>query len=384
VNIDDLKGEELFSYLRKNKATLLQQKKGALKLTDSVVCEVTCPNIPNREISVKALTEGEEEIPGELEVTVVANAANIIDSHLDMLTDGAYAESLKLRGNTIPHLLDHNHSAIGHIGDVKKVYTKKIDLKTLGIDAEGTTTALLMETLIKKDYNTEAFKFYANGKINQHSIGLTYGEIALAVNSSHERDKKEKGLWDKMYPKVINKAVADARGYFYVVSKVDVRENSAVLFGSNPLTPTLSVKTDNINLTEGTTDMNIEELQETIVLLNQELSETKASLALAETKGRLEEKTRILGILDAAKTFGNSAKLQEAALSFIKKDLPIETTVISFEVIKESSQNENFVDSAVGLNSSVLPPTQNLSTKDIFLKAMETASAINSNFEGLL
>ena len=86
------------------------------------------------------------------------------------------------------------------------------------------------------------FKQYANGWVKNHSVGMRYVKIDLAINSESELDKDEKALWDKYYPIVANKEVADERGYFWIVSEAKVIEGSAVVMGSNSATPTLSVE----------------------------------------------------------------------------------------------------------------------------------------------
>jgi len=363
--IENLHGEELFSYLRVNKSSLIENKKSNLKLCDSV--KATVEVSPREPKTATTKDEGEESTDSptykdSIDVTIVCNTANLIDSHMDMLTDDAYTESIKRRGNTIPHLLDHVHSAVGHIGDVNKVYTKSIALSDLGLDSECSTTALIMESSIRKDYNTKAFEFYSKGKINQHSIGLSYDEINLAINSSHEDDKKAKEIWDKFYPKVINKDIADKRGYFWVVPKVDIRENSAVLFGANPLTPTLSAKGEALPLKdldiqskdvtttpqqlEGTTmAMTLEEAMTKLFEKDAELQAIKASTSLEVAKAVKSEVSRIKGILEAAKTFEVE---NDSAIKFIDLGASIDTVVASFEIVKASKQSATHVDTHEG------------------------------------
>ena len=354
MNINDLHGEELFSYLRKNKKDLIATKRSSLKECDATVSSVTIVEIPRRESTTKSESSLEDPTPTEsntLKVKIVANTANIIDSHMDMILPGAYKESIASRGTSIPHLLDHNQSAIGHIGDVTKVYTETISLKDLGYDANGTTTALVMDSTVRKDYNDKAYAFYQSGKINQHSIGLSYGQLDLAINSSHESDKAEKAIWDKYYPQVINKDIADKRGYFYVLSTVDVRENSAVLFGSNPLTPTLSTKSllkeEPTVITQpiGNT-MTLEEAQGKIITLSEELATAKASLTVGKLEATKAEKDRVINILKAQVTFGTDAKLQKAAMSFIEKGTDLDVAISAFEVIKEATQDASHVDTS--------------------------------------
>ena len=405
MNIDELRGEELFSFLRKNKTELIQVKKSSLKLCDATISTVQIAQREPRTIATKdaGATPEEPAVKDTLDVTIVCNAANIIDSHMDMLTSDAYTESVAKRGNTIPHILDHNQSAIAHVGDVTKVYTKVMPVVDLGINALGTTTALLMESTVRKDYNEKVFQFYSNGKINQHSIGLSYDNIFLAINSSHENDKVEKAVWDEYYPKVINKDAADKRGYFWVVPKVDIRENSAVLFGANPATPTLSVKrevqeilslgNDEIDPIGSTVliqpignTMTLEEAQGKIISLTEELAKAKSDLALVKLEATTNEKQRTLSILKAQVTFGTDTKLQKAAMSFIEKDVSLETAITSFEVIKEALQDATHVGTTE--QGASLVPTDTGTDKSfstVLDKALETVgkSDVHNLFAGV-
>ena len=110
-------------------------------------------------------------------------------------------------------------------------------LRELGLDMDGTTESIIYVGDVKKEYNAKIFDKYKKGRIKQHSIGLHYVKLDLAIND--EDWGKEKDFWDKYYPQVINKEVTDERGYFWVVGEYKLIENSAVLFGSNVLTPTL-------------------------------------------------------------------------------------------------------------------------------------------------
>jgi hypothetical protein len=358
MNLEHLKGEELFSYLRNNKKELLQIKVSSLKLCDAVIGNTTIINREPKTEVTKEDTGDTPSEPGTLHVKMVANVANVVDSYMDMLLPGAYTESINKRGTSIPHLLDHNQSAIGHIGDVTKVYTQDMSITELGYSAPGMTEALLMESTVRKDYNPETYKFYSNGKINQHSIGLSYGSLELAINSSHEADKVEKATWDKYYPQVINKDIVDKKGYFYVVPKVDVRENSAVLFGANPLTPTLSIKSNSsaqeilpleneeetvITQPIGNT-MNLEEALGEIISLKTDLANAKAEVGIAKASARLEEKTRTLGILKAQTTFGSEDALKEAAHEFIEKDYDLKAATSMLESLKGHIQKASHVD----------------------------------------
>lgn len=69
-----------------------------------------------------------------------------------------------------------------------------------------------------------------------------YVNMVLAMNNSADWAKEEKEAWDKYYPGIVNKDDVDQRGYFWAVLEQKILENSAVLRGSNPATPTISVE----------------------------------------------------------------------------------------------------------------------------------------------
>jgi hypothetical protein len=352
--LDKLSGNELKEALKTHKEVLIAEKKGTIKFTDGLIHQADITPVETQKKSFN-LKEDSEEVDAPFMVTVVCNTANFCDSHMDVLTDEAYKESIKNRGNSIPHIADHKHESTAHVGDVKKVYTKKLPANELGFDSSEETTVLLMDSLIRKDYNEDVYKFYKSGKINQHSIGLSYGEIELAYNSQVEGDEKEYEIWQKYYPQILNKEVVDKRGYFWAVTKVDVRENSCVLFGANSLTPTLyteqkSDSSDNkINLlsednkfkqpetfTKGVT-MTIEELQAEVIRLSAENATLKGSQETAVKSAVKAEQDRILGIQKSAETFGIKGSLEK----FIKSGADIDSCTGMFELIKEQTQLAN-------------------------------------------
>jgi hypothetical protein len=346
--------KELFTQLKANEKQLIQEKTLKVKFADS--CAVS-PQIIQRvvakENTTKALGDSSEEPviePDTILVKVVANTANWMDSQDDVLTAEAYKESIFKRGTSIPHILDHKHSVTSFVGDVQKVYTEQINLKDLGLSQEGSTTALIFETLIRKDYNEDVFKFYSNGKINQHSIGLKYQELRLALDSTAPEDISYKEIWDKYYPDIINKEQADKYGMFWAVTKVDVLENSAVLFGANELTPTLellgkSLEIPNDDLPtlsalseQGENTMTLDEALKKISDLE---TEVKQASALA-TKA---EKERTVGILEAAKTFNLDYETVIKAIGKAKWD--VEDVVDFFTTIRAEKDASQTIDTSV-------------------------------------
>jgi hypothetical protein len=276
-----------------------------------------------------------------------------------MLVKGCYTASNRARGKSIPHILDHEYGALNHLGDVTNVYVSEVALKDLGINSPDTTEALLMDSNVRKDYNPTAFLMYSEGKINQHSIGLKYEEIKLAINSTAEEDKSYKVVWDKHYNDIINKEAVDKNGYFWAVTKVDVRENSAVLFGANSLTPTL-----NIGKVEPTTSTKAEHVKSTIpktsgenkamtledalieidklksenIGLKASASVHSTSLETKVTEAVKAERDRVLSI---QKTAIDTLGIKSDLTDLISKGLPIADTIGILELVKAEAQKQN-------------------------------------------
>lgn len=237
---ENLKGKKLFDFLVANKKQLIAEKKAAYKTTDIVrfspLSIAKAIKIGTTKDNGSTIDEAIAE-DGVFPVKVVANAAWWCDSQMDVLTDTCYDKSIAEKGILIPHISDHEHKSTSHVGDVQAVYKQKISLKELGLSISGATTCLVFETNIMQDYNDQVYKFYKNGKINQHSIGLLYIMLCLCINDKEYGSEFE--AWNKYYDKVINKDLIDERGYFWCAPEIRVMENSCVLFGANELTPTL-------------------------------------------------------------------------------------------------------------------------------------------------
>lgn len=246
---DDLKipefetKDELFKFLKDNNDTLQRQKKAKEKQADSVIfvsggdsaLEVT-----------KAV--GASSNPDELKVKVVINTTNILDSHGDVHQVGIWNKSVK-DNNGILFLQEHRlaFDKIIADGDELKVSVQTFTWKELGFNFNGNTEALVFDATIKRDRNPEMFKQYANGWVKEHSVGMRYMQLVLCVNSEKDYYGAEKEAWDKYISTVINKELAEDRGWFYAVKEAKVIEGSAVPKGSNFATPTLEVgKTETI------------------------------------------------------------------------------------------------------------------------------------------
>lgn len=219
----------------KNKKTLIASKKQTPIYGVATISGAKKGATPR--IITKA--EGESEDPNTLKVTIIGNTALWCDSHMDVLAVGCFDKTVEDQGNRIPHLTSHIHDLEHKIGKTLKVYTEMIDVAEFGVKSDvKRTQVLLMDSEVIKQWNPKIFQLYKDEEIDQHSIGMQYVRLELAVND--EEYKEEFEAWNKYYERVINKEKIDARGYFWFVTEIKLYEISAVLFGSNELTPTVS------------------------------------------------------------------------------------------------------------------------------------------------
>lgn len=238
---EDLKGKDLFKFLIENKTALITQKKSMLKHTD-VLCFT--PSIYGKSNVDKAdgsyYDPAQTTDPNICHVKVVANTSMYCDSQMDVLLRDNAAKSIRERKGMIPHLHDHVHEIGAKVGEVTNIYYQDMSLSELGLSKSGSAQVLVFETDVLKSYNEQVFNQYRDKKIQQHSIGLQYVKLGLAVNDAEYVAEYE--LWNKYASQVINQEAINDKGYFWVVPEIKLLENSAVLFGSNPITPTLEVK----------------------------------------------------------------------------------------------------------------------------------------------
>ena len=137
-------------------------------------------------------------------VKVAISKMGNVDHDGDVIDHGAYTKTITERGpkgaNLIWHLTDHNPSLKSAIGKFSDVYTDGDYL--VGITTIPNTT-----------WGNDVLEFYKSGHINQHSIG---------------------------FKTIKSEAVKGATPY-NLIKEVFLYEGSAVLWGANAMTPTLTV-----------------------------------------------------------------------------------------------------------------------------------------------
>ena len=229
---------DLFAWLRANKYLVISAKKSQVKHADAVsFSHFTLGDSGKVE---KAQANAELLSLAEFNVKVAINTTNLMDSHDDVHIPGLWKKSISEMKMT--YLLQEHRMVFDKvISDRVMVTTKLIPWMELGYEFPGYTEALIFDAMIEKARNEYMAEQYAKGRVNNHSVGMRYVQIELAMNSDSKFDAKEREVWEKYIGQVVNRDKAEEQGYFYPVTEAKLIEGSAVLMGSNYATPTISM-----------------------------------------------------------------------------------------------------------------------------------------------
>lgn len=181
-----------------------------------------------------------EDISGDfLLAKTVINTTNVIDSHVDLHLKEIWNKTVKDSPFT-HHLKQHERVFESVINSKAKQYNDTMNFKDIGVNIDFEMTANINEVIISKSKSPFMFEKYKDGEVKQHSVGMMYVDYDIAYYD--EDSKKEMEFFDWAKSMAINPEVADYYGMVWVHREAKKREGSAVVFGSNPFTPTLWVK----------------------------------------------------------------------------------------------------------------------------------------------
>ena len=257
--------EKAFKFLCENKKLIIAQKKAVIKEADSLPYYGTI-EAENKEV-IKAVNYETLKDSKFIKVVAVSNACNYYDSHGDVSIKGSWNRTAKNTKDGF-HLQEHQMKFDKMISNNVKFTVESKTWKELGYPYDGETDCLVMYSEVDKEDNEYMFKQYIKGKVKNHSAGLRYVDVEFAINSEADWAKEEKAVWDKYYPSIVNKEDVDERGYFLAIKEQKIIENSAVLKGSNPATPTISVESADgtSNKTDSSNDTPTSEQKELLNL----------------------------------------------------------------------------------------------------------------------
>lgn len=181
----------------------------------------------------------EKDLGDVIEIKALINSTNVIDSHQDLHLYGIWNKTVKDNKFT-PVLNSHERRFDSIIANKGKSFNEDMNFKDIGIDIDYNFQANISQFIINKNENPLMWNKYAYNQVSQHSIGMMYVDYDVAFYD--EDSKKEMDFFNEMKALSINPEVAEEYGYIWVVREAKKREGSPVVFGSNPLTPTLWVK----------------------------------------------------------------------------------------------------------------------------------------------
>lgn len=235
--------DAVFKYLKDNAKLIERQKKSVIKLCDPVLVSMGVTNDREEYANKEAIAMSADNNTGFLNIKIVGNTTNVLDSHMDVHIDGLWKKTLK-ENKYILHLQEHEMEFEKIISDDTNVYTKNTTFESLGSQYTGNTQALVMESKAPIDRNTYMCDQYRKGYVKNHSVGMIYVTYLTCINSKEKYYADEYENWQKYYPLIVNPKLADEEGYFFAVLEAKLIEISAVPIGSNRVTPTQSVTED--------------------------------------------------------------------------------------------------------------------------------------------
>lgn len=163
-----------------------------------------------RNIQLKdSITDVLDVSPKQRTVKAVWSRMNNVDLDNDIIVPEAFTKTLKERGpmgkNMIFSLVDHKADMHHVIGKPSEIY----------VDGDK---LVAVTKIVPTSMGEDIIKLYDAGLINQHSIGFSTIKQTEEVNGPR------------------------------VIKELKLYEGSAVLWGANPETPTIAMKSNNIEL----------------------------------------------------------------------------------------------------------------------------------------
>lgn len=231
-----LTGKALFDYLVKNEDLIFHARKNTVKWADEV-CLMPLYVNENGDLVTKADLPQQQAVDySRLKVAPVINTTNWYDSHGDVHIPGLWKKSISDNKRNGFYLLDtHGRHFQDVIAEACPAATKTMSWKELSLDIPGTTEALMFTGIIEKARNEYMFDQYEKGYVKNHSVGMRYIKMLTCIDDDDYPVQKEN--WDKYIKEVANREEAEESGYFWAVLEAQIVEGSAVLFGSNGITP---------------------------------------------------------------------------------------------------------------------------------------------------
>lgn len=220
------------------------------------------------------------------------NKTGILDHDRDNIEKTAFDKTIKDRGpkgkNLIWHLTDHRASLKDAVGKPSEIFMEG-DMLVAITDIPNTS------------WGNDVLAFYKSGAINQHSIG--FSTVKREIFNDDDCDKR-----------------------YTIIKEVILYEGSAVLWGANEFTPTLTVGKSL-------------SMEETLTEYNKTL-EDLGTMTKMFRSGHLTDQTyELIEVKIKQLTTRLQQLFEEATRPAVKADEPVENDVLS--VLKTFTNNLN-------------------------------------------
>lgn len=227
---------EMFAALKANKDKIVGLKKAAIKESDPV-----CFYPRESKETVKAIEPTKVVNTGDY-IYPVINTTMLMDSHGDVHLNGIWDRSVNDQQGKVHYIINHDlkiGSVISYPNEVE-AYVQTMNWSDLGKDYPGQTQALIFKAKLTDKSNSDASKAIKDGAPLQNSVRMQYDEMDLAINSPDKGMEQEYATFHKYLPYIVNQQDCIKAGYYWAIKSAKiVKEGSAVLAGSNPVTPIL-------------------------------------------------------------------------------------------------------------------------------------------------
>lgn len=226
----------MFKELRKNAPEIIKVKKASLKNSEPVSYTLKAKTATKEDVAVSEITMGDYIYP-------IINTTNWLDSHGDVHMDNLWDVSLKDQRGRLYYIINHQLE-IGKViayPDDMEAFVKTFNWTDLGQPYAGTTQALVFKVLLTDAAESTALAAIKSRKPLQNSVRMQYVSMSLCINDADPEFKQEYANFYKYLAVIANKEDAMEKEYFWAILEAKVcQEGSAVLFGSNSVTPILS------------------------------------------------------------------------------------------------------------------------------------------------
>ena len=228
--------DQMFIELKANKDKIIKLKKASIKHSDPFVATYKELNATKEESETSTIKVGDFIYP-------VINSCYFFDSHGDVHITGLWDVSARDQKGKIHYIINHEleiGKVIAYPNDVEPFVTT-VAWKDLGYDYQGSTQVLVFKALLSEASNEDFKKAAIQGVPLQNSIRMQYISMTLCVDSDNDDFKQERENFYKYLPDIANKQDVLDEGYYWAITEAKIYlEGSAVLRGSNPITPLLT------------------------------------------------------------------------------------------------------------------------------------------------